>query len=154
MMKFAKTWKKAAALVMMLMLVSSVALAEVSAIVLNPKTSIYFAPNESSAKVGQLGFGERLTIESNTEEWARINWNGYIGYTKLENLCSLARMKARVAVDSPVLYISRGSMTPRWMNVGAGATVYVCGARNGCWLISDEHMNLLGYIPMNCVHIL
>lgn len=142
--------KRIFALVLVLMLSLS-AMAELSAAVLYPTMKVYFAPSTASEQIGLLPRGAMVTVKAVQNGWALIDWNGHLGFSKVEDMVSMSAVPCMLTDTTPVMYITRNNWNVRWSSLQKGTTVYVRGEKNGWMLISDANMNVLGYVPANLV---
>ena len=76
-------------LVLVVMMLSASAMAEFSAAVFCPVMKVYFGPSTSSEQIGALRMGTTVTVEASSGDWARINYKGYVGFARVEDLISL-----------------------------------------------------------------
>lgn len=148
MRKISKAVKMIVALALVFSMLTVSALAGVNVVVMPESMKVYFAPTVASEQIGALPRGTVVSVEATNGEWSLVKFMGYAGFVKTEALCSLQPMAAKVKVTYPIQYISQGNFEVRWTILQAGSTVYVRGAKEGFWLISDAGMNVLGYVPM------
>jgi len=139
------------ALVLVMMLVSVSAMAEIRAMVFSSKMSVHFAPSSTSEQIGYLTKGTDFTVEATSGAWARINYKGHVGFAKIEDMLSLETVRAKITTLTPILYITRDNLTPRMGTLDRNTTVYLRGIKGDMVLVSDYSMNVLAYVPANCV---
>lgn len=138
-------------LVLAVMMLSVSAMAEFSAAVFSPEMKVYFGPTTASEQIGALKMGTTVTVEASSGNWARINYKGYVGFAKVEDLMSLEPVKTRTNHMSAILYITPDNMSPRWGTLDRNTTVYLRGRKGDLALISDKNMTVLAYIPMKYI---
>lgn len=143
--------KRFIALVLVMMLVSVSAMAEMQAMVFSSKMSVYFAPSSASEKIGCLPKGTGITVEAVRGEWARVNYMGHVGFAKVEDMITLENVKASITTLTPILYITRDDLTPRMGTLDRHTTVYLRGIKGDKVLVSDKYMTILAYVPADCV---
>ena len=142
-------FKKVVALVLLVSLLSITAMAEFDAYVLNSKMKVYFAPSTKSEKIGSLPQTTEVTVEATSGEWALINYKGYKGYAKVEDMVSeepVAKMKT--AAKTAIYYITPDNLTPRWNVLPADTTVYIRGMKDNLALVSNKDFTVLGYVQI------
>ena len=138
-------------LVLVVMMLSVSAMAEFSAAVFCPEMKVYFGPSTGSEQIGALRMGTTVTVEASSGDWARINYRGYVGFARIEDLMSLEPVQARTNHMSAILYITPNNLSPRWGTLDRNTTVYVRGMKGDLALISDKDMTVLAYIPMKYI---
>ena len=143
--------KRVFILVLVVMMLSASAMAEFSAAVFCPVMKVYFGPSTSSEQIGALKMGTTVTVEAASGDWARINYMGYVGFARIEDMMSLAPVKTKTNHLSAILYITPDNLSPRWGTLDRNTTVYVRGKKGDLALISDKNMTVLAYIPMKYV---
>lgn len=143
-----RMFKKVVALVLLVSLFSVTAMAEFDAFVLNSKMKVYFAPSTKSEKLGSLPQGTEVSVEAASGEWALINYNGYKGFAKIEDMVSEDPVATRkTSSKTAIYYITRDDLTPRWNTIPSGTTVYVRGMKGKYVLVSNKDFTILGYVP-------
>ena len=152
MRKVTKAVKMIVALALVFTMLTMTALAGVPAVVMTSKMNVYFAPDVKSEWLGSLVQGVEVTVEACNGPWTLVRYNGCLGFAQTQHLCSLTPKAAIVTATQSVQYISRDNFSVRWCTVEAGTTVYIRGAREGYWLISDDDFTVLGYIPMQYLY--
>lgn len=143
--------KRVFIVVLVVMMLSVSAMAEFSAMVFSPKMRVYFAPTTASEQIGALVQGVTVTVEATGGEWARINYQGNVGFAKIEDMLSLAPVKTKTNHVSVILYITPNDLTPHWGTLDRNTTVYLRGMKGDLALVSDKDMNVLAYIPKKYV---
>lgn len=138
-------------LVLVVMMLSASAMAEFSAAVFCPVMKVYFGPSTSSEQIGALRMGTTVTVEASSGDWARINYKGYVGFARVEDLISLEPVKTKTNHVSAILYITPNDLSPRWGTLDRNTTVYLRGMKGDLALISDKNMTVLAYIPMKYI---
>lgn len=139
--------KRVLVLVMVLMLMTGSALASFDALIFSPQMKIYSSPSTSGTQIGYLKQGVSVEVEASVGEWAYIDYQGHKGFAKVSDMVSLATVKAKTNRVSPILYITKDDMTPRWGTLDRNTTVYMRSMNGDLYLVSDRDMNILAYIP-------
>lgn len=140
--------KRIGVLVCVLMLTAGTALASFDALVFPGSMKVYATPTRS---VGSLPLGTRVTVEAVSGEWARIRWNGYVGFAKCEDMMATNPVKARTNRATTIEYITPDNLDPRRATLPAGVDVYVRGFRDGKVLVSNADFTVLGYISSRSI---
>lgn len=142
-----RMFKKVVALVLLVSLFSVTAMAEFDAFVLNSMMKVYFAPSTKSEKLGSLPQGTEVSVEATSGEWALIDYNGYKGFAKIEDMVSEDPVATRkTSSKTAIYYITRDDFTPRWNTIPSGTTVYVRGMKGEYALVSNKDFTILGYV--------
>ena len=144
-------WVRILMLVMVLMLAMSSALASFDALVFSPQMKVYFGPSSTSEQIGLLNQGVCVTVEASDGDWARINYKGHVGFSKVEDLMAVTPIEAKTNHAASVCYITRDNLMPRWGRIARETTVYVRGMKGKMLLISNEDLTILAYIPAKYV---
>lgn len=142
------------ALMMILVTVSTSALASFDALVFSESMKVYASPSTSSKRLDRISFGSIVTVESVNGEWALISYDeGSYGFAKWEsNLASLSAKKMKTKAIIPILYITADDKTPRWGLLPEDMPVYVRGSMgDDLALVSDENFSVLGYVLWNTI---
>lgn len=143
--------KRVLAVVLVVMMLSVSALADMDAMVFSSGMKVYFYPSTSSEKIGTLPQGTEVTVEATSGSWARINYKGYVGFARISDMISLEPARARVNTPSVILYITRDNMTPQRGTLDRNTTVYVRSINGDLLMVSDYGMNVLAIIPASSV---
>ena len=138
-------------LVLIVSMLSISALADFEAAVINKKMKVYFAPTTASEQIGSLKQGTVVTVEAHQNGWARVNYKGHIGFAKVEDMVSSKYTKAKTSAAALVYYITPDNTSPRWGALPKDTTVYIRGARDNCYLVSNKNFTVLGYIEKSKV---
>jgi len=143
--------KRIAALVLVLMMLSVSAMAEMEAVVFSSRMKVYFAPSTTSEQIASIKSGKTVEVEAVSNGWARINYNGTVGFAKVSDMLSLSPAKVKTVKVSPILYFTREDSTIRWGTLDRNTTVYLRSVNGDLALVSDVDMNILACIPLNCI---
>lgn len=146
-----KAMMKRVLVVLTVMMLSVSAVAECSALVFSPKMRVYFAPTTASEQIGALVQGVTVTVEAISGDWARVNYQGHVGFAQVGDMLSLAPAKTRTNHVSPILYITPDDLTPRWGTLDRNTTVYLRSWQGDLALVSDKDMTILAFIPKNYI---
>jgi len=143
--------KRILAIVLVVMMMSVSALADMDAMVFSSGMKVYFYPSTSSEKIGTLPQGTAVSVEATSGEWARINYKGCVGFAHISDMISLEPARAKVNTPSAIVYITRDNMTPQRGTLDRNTGVYVRSVNGGLLMISDYGMNILAIIPASNV---
>lgn len=143
--------KRIFALVLALMLLSTSALATTKALVFGTSMPVFFGPSRAAEKISTLKPGTTVQVDAVSGGWARINYNGLVGFAQIENMLSLQTVRARITKLTPIVYITTNNTTPRMGTLDRNTTVYIRSIKGDKVLVSNADMSILAYVPANCV---
>ncbi len=105
-------------------------------------SKIYKSPSTASASVRGIK-NLTVTVTSYSGSWARINYNGRVGYMPIKYLNLVNRIKA-YTTGSAAVYKNAGSS--KLGTLARGSTVYVVGVNGSYTRIQNASGSVTGYI--------
>lgn len=130
--------KRVLALVLILMMMASSALAAMKATVYSDTMKVYRRASAYSSVKGSLKRGTSFYITDFNSVWAKINYKGYTGYVLLKDikLDKNSRRKCYAATDAYVFpYVIEGTSAIGMIPIGT--EVYIAG-RNGDYIMCQN----------------
>lgn len=106
---------------------------------------VYNVPSTSSKTYVQGGRGITVTVTGYANGWARIKYNGNVGYTKISNLNLVNRPKGYTKKSTPV-YRQDSASSTRIGTLSAGSAVYVAGVSGNFYRVQNQSGSITGYV--------
>lgn len=109
---------------------------------------VYNVPSKSAKVSVSAPKGVTVTVTGYANGWARIKYNGNVGYMQVKYLNLTDRIKAYTA-KSTAVYEKASASSSRMGTLSMATEVYVVGYSNGYCRIQNRSGSITGYVNMN-----